>query len=80
MTTKSESQSSDDTKPASPLPGSNASHDGVRVGLDNPATTVEISVFEDGVPPRFRLYCYDASSRPCDPPAAAEVALMTSRS
>lgn len=79
MTTRNESQSCDDTMPATPLPGSNGPHGGVRVGLGNAAGTVEISIFEEGVPPRFRLYFYDVNSRPCDPPAASEVGLMTSR-
>lgn len=41
---------------------------------------VEISVFETGVPPHFRLYFFNADKRPCPPVAnAAAVAIETVR-
>ncbi len=39
----------------------------------------EISVFETGVPPRFRLYFYDFDSKPAPLPHADDVALETLR-
>jgi len=41
---------------------------------------MEISVFETGVPPRFRLYFYDEKTQTLMPPAADTVVLETSRS
>ncbi len=40
---------------------------------------VELSVFETGVPPRFRLYFYNAKGRGVSPPAARSVTLATVR-
>jgi uncharacterized protein (TIGR00299 family) protein len=40
---------------------------------------VELSVFETGVPPRFRLYFFDEHGHVTTPPAAAGVALETIR-
>ncbi len=40
---------------------------------------VEISVFETGVPPRFRLYFLDEERQPFPPPAADALALETER-
>ena len=40
---------------------------------------VELSVFETGVPPRFRLYFFNAKGKAVAPPAADTVALQTIR-
>jgi len=40
---------------------------------------VEVSVFEDGVPPRFRLYFFDVSRRAVAPPAEGGVQCETIR-
>lgn len=40
---------------------------------------IEVSVFETGIPPRFRLYFTDASGRATPPPASKEIALATRR-
>ena len=40
---------------------------------------IEISVFESGVPPRFRLYFFDGDERPVAPIAPGEVSLETIR-
>lgn len=40
---------------------------------------MEISVFETGVPPRFRLYYYDQQNQMLMPPAAEGIRLETSR-
>lgn len=40
---------------------------------------MEISVFETGVPPRFRLYLYDNANQLLMPPAANTIQLETSR-
>jgi len=40
---------------------------------------VELSVFEDGVPPVFRLYFFDWDEKPQPPPPAESVHLMTTR-
>ncbi|MBF0628972.1 MAG: cation transporter [Magnetococcales bacterium] len=40
---------------------------------------VEISVFETGVPPRFRLYFFDQESHPVDPPAPDTLSIETER-
>ena len=40
---------------------------------------VELSVFETNVPPRFRLYFFDAAGRPTDPLPASAVTLETVR-
>lgn len=47
--------------------------------LRYPAGLVEISVFEDGVPPRFRLYFVNHDRQPLPPPPAASVGLTTER-
>ena len=39
--------------------------------------SVEVTIFEDGVPPRFRLYLYE-NGKPL-PPSAAKVAITLSR-
>jgi len=64
-----------------PLPShrSKGFHGGVRLDLGTTGGAVEISIFEEGVPPRFRLYFYDAESMPCPAPPASDVGLMTSR-
>ncbi len=46
--------------------------------IETEAGFVEISVFETGVPPQFRLYFYDAQRRPKAPPATT-VSLETLR-
>jgi hypothetical protein len=43
------------------------------------AGQVELSVFETGVPPRFRLYFYDKRNKPSGPPDANVVTLETVR-
>ncbi|NBV23473.1 MAG: nickel/cobalt efflux transporter RcnA [Proteobacteria bacterium] len=40
---------------------------------------LEISVFETGVPPRFRLYCFDGTRKPLSPVRAEELSLLTIR-
>lgn len=40
---------------------------------------IEISVFETGVPPRFRLHFYNSGMQPLAPPAAKTIQLETSR-
>ncbi len=40
---------------------------------------VELSMFETGVPPRFRLYFFDHRESPLDPPAAASLVVETLR-
>ncbi|MBF0283748.1 MAG: hypothetical protein HQL51_04745 [Magnetococcales bacterium] len=40
---------------------------------------VELSVFETGVPPRFRLYFLDHDLQPVPPPAAETVTMETER-
>jgi len=40
---------------------------------------IELSVFETGVPPRFRLYFYDQHGQPTKPPGDATISLETSR-
>ncbi len=40
---------------------------------------IELSVFETGVPPRFRLYFTDESGRPTPPPTPTKIALNTRR-
>jgi len=40
---------------------------------------IELSVFEDGVPPRFRLFFTDANGRETVPPSPASIALNTLR-
>lgn len=40
---------------------------------------VELSVFETGTPPRFRLYFFDTQFHPVAPPAADSIALLTER-
>ena len=40
---------------------------------------IEISVFESGVPPRFRLYFYDLKNQSLKPPSADTIHLETSR-
>jgi nickel/cobalt exporter len=40
---------------------------------------VEVTVFEDGVPPQFRLLFYDPSLHPCAVPAAGTATLQTVR-
>lgn len=40
---------------------------------------IEISVFETGVPPHFRLYFFDAEKRPVAPPSGLSVAIETLR-
>ncbi len=40
---------------------------------------VELSVFETGVPPRFRLYFFDAHGHEAKPPADKDVTLETTR-
>lgn len=41
---------------------------------------VEISIFETGKPPQFRLYFFDREKRPVAPPSALTVTLETTRS
>lgn len=52
-------------------------HDGPLV--DTGHGSVELSVFEAGVPPRFRLFFTDAKGRETPPPSPASVALDTLR-
>jgi nickel/cobalt exporter len=40
---------------------------------------MEISIFETGVPPRFRLYFFDEKQQPLPPPAADPIVVETSR-
>ena len=47
--------------------------------LDVERGKLEISVFETGVPPRFRLYFFDPSTQLIRPPLDAEVTLATLR-
>jgi cation diffusion facilitator family transporter len=47
--------------------------------LDHVSGKMEVSVFEDNVPPRFRLYFMDSYGQPKAPPAADSVALETER-
>ena len=53
-------------------------HDGPMV--DTGHGKIELSVFETGVPPRFRLYFTDAKDRAIAPPSPASVGLETLRS
>ena len=52
-------------------------HDGPLV--DTGHGKIEVSVFETGVPPRFRLYFTDSAGRETTPPAPASVQLSTLR-
>ena len=52
-------------------------HGGVM--LDTGHGQLEISVFETGVPPRFRLYFFDLAGQPVNPPADVPVTLETLR-
>lgn len=52
-------------------------HGGVLIEI--PKGRVELSVFETGVPPRFRLYFYDTKGRVVAPLASSSVALETIR-
>ena len=54
-----------------------APHGGIRLAIES--GFVEISVFEVGVLPHFRLYFFDASKRPIAPPSALMVTLETIR-
>ncbi|MBF0214742.1 MAG: nickel/cobalt efflux protein RcnA, partial [Magnetococcales bacterium] len=56
---------------------SHGQHDGPL--LPHATGYVEISVFETGVPPRFRLYFLDEAMQPVAPPAADSVAMETER-
>jgi pyridinium-3,5-bisthiocarboxylic acid mononucleotide nickel chelatase len=47
--------------------------------VDTSAGRVELSVFETGVPPRFRLYFFDSHGHAAKPSAAKEVSLETIR-
>lgn len=40
---------------------------------------IEISVFETGMPPHFRLYFFDAEKQPCPPPADTIITIETKR-
>jgi len=52
-------------------------HGGVMI--DTGHGQMEISVFETGVPPRFRLYFYDSTLKPLSPPTDETIALETIR-
>ena len=54
-----------------------APHGGIRLAIES--GFVEISVFEFGVLPHFRLYFFDANKRPIAPPSALMVTLETTR-
>ena len=54
-----------------------APHGGIRLAIES--GFVEISIFEVGVLPHFRLYFFDASKRPIAPPSALMVTLETVR-
>lgn len=55
----------------------NGPHGGTWVKTES--SFVEISVFETGVPPRFRLYFYDMAGKAVALPPAGDIALETSR-
>jgi len=52
-------------------------HDGVMI--DTGHGNCEVSIFETGVPPRFRLYFYDRAQRPDQLFAARDVSIKTRR-
>ncbi|MFC3718099.1 cation diffusion facilitator family transporter [Deinococcus metalli] len=47
--------------------------------MQTPLGSIEVSVFETGVPPRFRLYVYDHGGKLLPPPSARDVTLDTVR-
>jgi len=47
--------------------------------VETPVGRVELSVFETGVPPRFRLYFFDAHGHASKPAPAKDVSLVTIR-
>ncbi len=57
--------------------GSHGPHGGPL--LETSAGRVELSVFETGVPPRFRLYFFDAHGHEVEPGAGKDVTLETMR-
>lgn len=60
-----------------PNPPSHGEHDGPL--LKHASGNLEISVFESGVPPRFRLYFLDEALQPSDLPPAYSVVAETER-
>ncbi len=63
--------------PPSSAVNANGPHGGPLV--DTGHGKIELSVFETGVPPRFRLYFTDASGRELPPSAPTRIALSTQR-
>ncbi len=59
------------------LAGAHGPHGGTMI--DTGHGWLEISVFETGVPPRFRLYFFDHARKPQPTPRAEEIGLVTTR-
>lgn len=60
-----------------PTPGSTAPHDGIWIKTEE--YFVEISIFETGVPPRFRLYFFDPAGKTIPIPPGDTVEIETVR-